>query len=109
LFEREDDSTLGVTVVDPRNSVIVRDKKSQAEVLDAKRRTRKPWINRSLLCQCNFGFANGWRSAITRAIMRHNLDAGPVDSLSRLKRAAGQRYAALRESGYPVKPERGLG
>ena len=45
------------------------------------------------------GFANGWRSAITRAIMRRNLDAGPVDSLSHLKRAAGQRYAALRESG----------
>lgn len=32
------------------------------------------------------------------AIMRRNLDAGPVDSLSRLKRAAEQRYATLRES-----------
>jgi hypothetical protein len=30
--------------------------------------------------------------AITRAILRRNLDAGPADSLSRLKRAAEQRY-----------------
>jgi hypothetical protein len=47
---------------------------------------------------CNFGFANGWRAAITRATMRRNLDAGPVDSLSRLKRAAEQRYTALQDS-----------
>jgi len=47
---------------------------------------------------CNFGFAKGWRGAITRAIMRRNLDAGPVDSLSRLKRAAERRYTALQDS-----------
>ena len=41
---------------------------------------------------CNFGFANGWLGAITRTIMRRKLDAGPVESLSRLKRAAEQRY-----------------
>ena len=41
---------------------------------------------------CNFGFDKGWRGAITRTIMRRKLDAGPVDSLSRLKRAAEQRY-----------------
>ena len=41
---------------------------------------------------CNFGFAKGWRGAITRTIMRLKLDVGPVDSLSRLKRAAEQRY-----------------
>jgi hypothetical protein len=41
---------------------------------------------------CNFGFAKGWRGAITRTIMRRKLDAGPVDSLSRLKRAAEQGY-----------------
>jgi hypothetical protein len=35
---------------------------------------------------------------ISRAIMRRNLDAGPVDSLSRLKRAAEQRYTALQDS-----------
>jgi len=40
----------------------------------------------------NFGFAKGWRGAITRTIMRRKLDVGPVDSLSRLKRAAEQRY-----------------
>src|SRR6202049_3058706 len=49
-------------------------------------------------CRCNFGFAKGWRGAITRAIMHRNLDAGPVDSLSRLKRAAEQRYTALPDS-----------
>jgi len=36
---------------------------------------------------CNFGFAKGWRGAITRTIMRRKLDVGQVDSLSRLKRA----------------------
>jgi hypothetical protein len=41
---------------------------------------------------CSFGFAKGWRGAITRTIMRRKLDAGPVDSLSRLKRAAEQGY-----------------
>ena len=46
---------------------------------------------------CNFGFAKGWRGTITRAIMRRNLDAGPVDSQSRLKRAAERRYAALQD------------
>ena len=33
LFECENDSTLDVTIVDPGNSVIVRDKNSQAEYL----------------------------------------------------------------------------
>ena len=47
---------------------------------------------------CNFGFAKGWRGAITRTIKRRNLDAGPVDSLSRLKRTAEERYTALQDS-----------
>ena len=47
---------------------------------------------------CNFGFAKGWRGAITRSIMCRNLDAGPVDSLLRLKRAAEGRYTALQDS-----------
>jgi hypothetical protein len=33
FFECEDDSTLDLTIVDPGNSVIVRDKKSQVEYL----------------------------------------------------------------------------
>jgi hypothetical protein len=33
LFECDDDSTLDVTIVDPGNSVIVRDKNSQVEYL----------------------------------------------------------------------------
>jgi hypothetical protein len=56
---------------------------------------------------CNFGFAKGWRGAITRAIMRLNLGAGPVDSLSRLKRAAEQRYTALQDSNSSnIQPPR---
>jgi hypothetical protein len=33
LFECEDDSTLDLTIVDPGNSVIVRDKNNQVEYL----------------------------------------------------------------------------
>ena len=49
------------------------------------------WLHRiafQSLYHCNFGFAKAWRGAITRSIVRRNLDAGPLDSLSRLKRAA---------------------
>jgi hypothetical protein len=42
---------------------------------------------------CNFGFIKGWRGAIIRAVVRRSLDTGPVDSLSRLKRAAEERYS----------------
>jgi hypothetical protein len=50
---------------------------------------------------CEFGFPNGWRGAIARFVMRRELDAGPVDSLSRLRLAAERCYA-----GTPV-PGRG--
>jgi hypothetical protein len=37
---------------------------------------------------CDFRFPTGWRGTIARTVMRRELDAGPADSLSRLKRAA---------------------
>jgi hypothetical protein len=45
---------------------------------------------------CNFDFPAGWRGAIARSLMRRELDAGPVDSLSRLRRAAERSYAGMR-------------
>ena len=43
---------------------------------------------------CDFAFPAGWRNAVARFLSRRELDSGPVDSLSRLRRAAEQRYAA---------------
>ena len=43
--------------------------------------------------RCGFGFPKGWRGAIARAVMGRRLDAGPADSLSRLKRAAERLHA----------------
>ena len=43
---------------------------------------------------CGFGFLAGWRGAVTRFLLRRELNSGPVDSLSRLQRAAEQRYNA---------------
>ena len=41
---------------------------------------------------CDFGFPPGWRGALARLIIHRERDAGPINSLSRLKRAAEQRY-----------------
>jgi hypothetical protein len=41
---------------------------------------------------CDFSFPTGWRGAIVRLVLRRELDAGPIDSLARLKRAAEQFY-----------------
>jgi hypothetical protein len=38
--------------------------------------------------RCDFGFPSGWRGAIARIILRREMVLGPLDSLSRLKRAA---------------------
>jgi hypothetical protein len=43
---------------------------------------------------CGFGFPAGWRGVVTPFLMRRELISGPVDSLSRLQRAAEQRYRA---------------
>jgi hypothetical protein len=47
--------------------------------------------------QCDFGFPVGWRGALARVVMRREIDAGPIDSLSRLKRAAERLYANSRD------------
>ncbi|HEV7999121.1 MAG TPA: SRPBCC family protein [Planctomycetaceae bacterium] len=41
---------------------------------------------------CHFGFPAGWRGAIVRRLLSRELEAGPADSLSRLKRAAEQMH-----------------
>jgi len=43
--------------------------------------------------RCDFGFPAGWRGAMARCLMRRKLASGPVDSLSRLKRAAERLHA----------------
>jgi hypothetical protein len=48
---------------------------------------------------CNFDFSKGWRGALTRLILRRELDRGPADSLARLKSAAERRYD---ERGRPA-------
>ena len=42
---------------------------------------------------CGFGLPAGWRGMVARLLMRRELNSGPVDSLSRLRRAAEERYA----------------
>jgi hypothetical protein len=44
--------------------------------------------------RCDFGLPSGWRGWVMRFLMRRELDSGPVDSRSRLKRAAERHYAA---------------
>lgn len=43
--------------------------------------------------RCNFEFPRSWRGTLMRVLLNRRLDAGPEDSLSRLKRAAEQRFA----------------
>jgi len=42
--------------------------------------------------RCGFGFPAGWRGTVARLLMRRELNSGPVDSPSRLRRAAEERY-----------------
>ena len=41
--------------------------------------------------RCDFGFPEGWRGALLRAVLGRQLIAGPADSLARLKAAAERR------------------
>ena len=43
---------------------------------------------------CGFGFPAGWGGTVARFLTRRELNSGPVDSLSRLRRAAEERYGA---------------
>lgn len=45
---------------------------------------------------CDFGFPTGWRGALARLLTYRERDAGPINSLSRLKCAAEQRYVNSR-------------
>jgi Polyketide cyclase / dehydrase and lipid transport len=44
--------------------------------------------------RCDFGFPAGWRGAVTRFLVRRELNSGPLDSLSRLRRAAEGCYSS---------------
>jgi hypothetical protein len=43
--------------------------------------------------RCHFGFPTGWRGAIARVALRRELEVGPTDSLSRLRRAAESAFS----------------
>ncbi len=43
--------------------------------------------------RCNFAFPSSWRGSLMRVLLNGRLNSGPEDSLSRLKRAAEQRFA----------------
>ena len=43
--------------------------------------------------RCNFDFPKGWRGAFTHFLVRRRLDSGPLDSITRLQRAAEQLHA----------------
>jgi hypothetical protein len=43
---------------------------------------------------CGFRFPVGWRGMVARMLMRRELNSGPIDSLSRLRRTAEERYGA---------------
>jgi hypothetical protein len=42
---------------------------------------------------CDFSFPAGWRNAAARFLLRRELNSGPIDSLSRLRRAAEHCYS----------------
>jgi hypothetical protein len=56
--------------------------------------------------RCDFDFPRGWRGTLMRVLMNRRLDAGPSDSLSRLKRAAERSFAS-RENGGRSRKEPG--
>jgi hypothetical protein len=44
---------------------------------------------------CSFAFPKGWRGAVARVVLHREAEAGPADSLARLKHAAEERYTAI--------------
>ena len=44
---------------------------------------------------CHFGFPPDWRGKLVHRLFRRELDAGPADSLKRLKRAAEERASRI--------------
>lgn len=47
---------------------------------------------------CGFEFPSGWRGALARVLTGRGRETGPIDSLSRLKRAAELRFANYENS-----------
>jgi len=45
---------------------------------------------------CNFEFPRGWLGWLLLTVLRREIEAGPVDSLARLKRTAEARWSATR-------------
>jgi hypothetical protein len=43
---------------------------------------------------CDFDFPAGWRGALIRFFLHNRFEAGPVDSLSRLQRAAERQFGS---------------
>jgi hypothetical protein len=52
--------------------------------------------------RCTFGFSTGWRGALARLLTYRERDDGPINSLSRLKRTAEQRYVNSRLNSEPI-------
>jgi hypothetical protein len=55
---------------------------------------------------CAFGFPMGWRGAVARILMRREIEIGPADSLSRLKRAAELQFSRDRNDKFADLPSR---
>lgn len=51
---------------------------------------------------CDFGFPSGWRGLAQRILLGRGLKTGPIDSLSRLKRAAETLYSDQRSGNNAV-------
>lgn len=50
--------------------------------------------------RCDLNSQKGWRGILMRTLLTPRLDAGPEDSLSRLKRAAERRFAGGTDDGH---------
>jgi hypothetical protein len=53
---------------------------------------------------CAFGLPRGWRGAIARIITRREIEIGPADSLSRLKRAAELQFSRCQNDEFVGAP-----
>jgi hypothetical protein len=52
---------------------------------------------------CGFDFPTGWRGSLASVLLNRRHHAGPMDSLSRLKRAAERRFTGRENAGADTK------
>lgn len=52
--------------------------------------------------RCGFEFPAGWRGTLLRFVMRRELDAGPLNSIIRLERAAEQLGPSIPSRPHPL-------